>query len=155
MKNIMIQSLFSSLLCRQVTDLMFKAYGDERYLCLPFVIAMNSPQDAEQAFDTLERYLTLTEPPPRPTLADCERGDLTLEEMTKMAQYGYNACINRIGGVYDLVSHPSLCKGSCGISQSFNSPLTPSSRKLLLEHLSHRYKDVPLSRVENGDHKSH
>jgi hypothetical protein len=116
---------------------MFKAYGDERYLCLPFVIAMNSPQDAEQAFDTLERYLALTEPPPRPTLTDCDRGNLTLEEMAKMARFGYNACINRIGGVYDLVSHPSIFKGICvflaRLSVSFKLRSSLAAHTLLIE----------------------
>jgi hypothetical protein len=96
----------------QVSDLMFRAYGDERYLCLPFVIAMNSSKDAEQAFDTLERYLALTEPPRLPTLADCENEELPLDDVVKMAQYCYNACINRIGGIYGPspgVSRRVLC----------------------------------------------
>ncbi len=79
---------------------MFKAYGDKRYLCLPFVIAMNSPNDSQQAFDKLEKYLRLTEPPRRPTLADCDKEGLTLDNMMDMAEYSYSACINQLSDTY-------------------------------------------------------
>ena len=79
---------------------MFKAYGDQRYICLPFVIGMNRVEDSEKAFDNLEKYIALTEPPRRPTLVDCMNVNLTLDEIMDMALYGYNACINQIGNVY-------------------------------------------------------
>ncbi len=79
---------------------MFKAYGDKRYVCLPFVIGMNSPNDSQQAFDKLEKYLRLTEPPQRPTLVDCDKEGLTLDNMMDMAEYSYNACINQLSDTY-------------------------------------------------------
>lgn len=62
---------------------------------------MAPPSCSAQAFDTLEKYLALTEPPPRPTLADCDRADLTAEAVMDMATYAYNACINTLGDIYD------------------------------------------------------
>jgi hypothetical protein len=79
---------------------MFKAYGDKRYMCLPFVIGMDSPNDSQQAFDKLEKYLCLTEPPQLPTLIDCNKDGLTLDNMMDMAEYSYNACINRLSDTY-------------------------------------------------------
>jgi hypothetical protein len=79
---------------------MFKAYGDKRYMCLPFVIAMNSPNDSQQAFDKLEKYLCLTEPPQRPTLMECDKEGLTLDNIMDMAEYSYNACINQLSDTY-------------------------------------------------------
>ena len=38
----------------QVTELMFKAYGDQKYLCLPFVIGMDSPQDRLNIFEPIK-----------------------------------------------------------------------------------------------------
>ena len=81
---------------------MFKAYGDERYMCLPFVIGMNSLDDSQQAFDKLEKYLRLTEPPKRPTLNDCANEGLTLDNIMDMAEYSYNACINQLSETYGL-----------------------------------------------------
>jgi hypothetical protein len=68
------------------------------YTLLTFLI----PTCSEQAFDFLEKYLALTEPPLRPTLADCDRGGLTAEAVIDMATYAYNACINTLGEIYDL-----------------------------------------------------
>jgi hypothetical protein len=68
------------------------------YTLLTFLI----PTCSEQAFDFLEKYLALTEPPPRPTLADCDRGGLTTEALIDMATYAYNACINTLGEIYVL-----------------------------------------------------
>jgi hypothetical protein len=93
-----LSSLIS--LFAQVTDLLFKAYGDKRYMCLPFVIGMNSTNDSQQAFNKLEKYLCLTEPPQRPTLIDCDKGGLTLDNMMDMAEYSYNACINELSDTY-------------------------------------------------------
>ncbi len=79
---------------------MFKAYGDKRYICLPFVIGVNTPSDSEQAFDKLEKYLSLSEPPQRPSLMDCNKEGLTLDTMMDMAEYSYNACINQLSNIY-------------------------------------------------------
>jgi hypothetical protein len=110
--------------------------------------------DSQQAFDTLEKYLALTEPPSRPTLADCDCEGLTSEQMMEMATYAYNACINLLGNIYgsaksaSKVSLAPRCSSGFKIRATIDNHEGPfkkfySNLRLLLTSCVARILQVP------------
>ena len=74
------------------------------YTLLTFLI----PTCSEQAFDFLEKYLALTEPPPRPTLADCDRGGLTAEDL--LTEVGIAAKVRQRPGSMAARAYPATIR---------------------------------------------